>query len=37
VPESAHQPNESIAIDEMLMPFVRSIALTILVWCGWEA
>jgi acetylornithine deacetylase len=33
-PESAHQPDESISIDGMLMPFVRSIALTILYWCG---
>jgi acetylornithine deacetylase len=37
VPESAHQPNESISIDGMLMPFVRSIALTMLAWCGSEA
>jgi acetylornithine deacetylase len=36
-PESAHQPNESIAIDGSLMPFVKSIALTILAWCGEEA
>ena len=34
VPESAHQPNESISIDGMLIPFVKSIALTILAWCG---
>lgn len=34
VPESAHQPDESISIDSMLMPFVKSIALTILYWCG---
>jgi acetylornithine deacetylase len=37
VAESAHQPNESISIDGMLMPFVRSIALTMLTWCGWQA
>jgi acetylornithine deacetylase len=34
VPESAHQPDESISIDDMLMPFVKNIALTILYWCG---
>jgi acetylornithine deacetylase len=34
VPESAHQPNESISIDGMLMPFIKSIALTMLTWCG---
>ena len=34
VPESAHQPDESISIDGKLMPFVKSIALTILYWCG---
>jgi len=34
VPESAHQPDESISIDDMLMPFVKSIALAILYWCG---
>jgi acetylornithine deacetylase/succinyl-diaminopimelate desuccinylase-like protein len=34
LPESAHQPNESISIDGMLIPFVKSIALTMLAWCG---
>jgi acetylornithine deacetylase len=37
VPESAHQPNESISIDSMLIPFVKSIAVTMLTWCGVEA
>ena len=37
VPELAHQPDESISIDGMLMPFVKSIAVTMLNWCGVEA
>jgi len=34
VPESAHQPNESISIEGALLPFVKSIAATIITWCG---
>lgn len=37
VPEAAHQPDESISIDDKLIPFVKIIALTMLSWCGWEA
>jgi acetylornithine deacetylase len=37
VPEAAHQPNESVGIDTMLMPFVKCIGLTVLDWCGCEA
>lgn len=36
VAEGAHEPNESISIDGQLMPFVKTIALTMLEWCGWE-
>ncbi len=36
VAEGSHQPNESISIDERLMPFVKTIALAMLNWCGWE-
>lgn len=30
----AHQPNESILIDEHLIPFVKTLALLIYDWCG---
>lgn len=36
VAEGSHQPNESISIDDRLLPFVKTIALTMLNWCGWE-
>jgi acetylornithine deacetylase len=34
LPESAHQPNESISIDGVLLPFVKTVAATIITWCG---
>jgi acetylornithine deacetylase len=36
-PEAAHQPDESISIDDQLIPFVKILAVTMLNWCGWEA
>lgn len=36
VPESAHQPDESISIDGALLPFVKSIAAAVVLWCGCE-
>jgi acetylornithine deacetylase/succinyl-diaminopimelate desuccinylase-like protein len=33
---SAHEPNERIDIDEELIPFVKTVALAILDWCGYE-
>jgi acetylornithine deacetylase/succinyl-diaminopimelate desuccinylase-like protein len=30
----AHQPNESVLIDEHLIPFVKILALLIVDWCG---
>lgn len=32
----AHQPNESILIDEHFMPFIKTLALLIADWCGVE-
>jgi acetylornithine deacetylase len=37
VPEAAHQADESISIDDQLIPFVKILAVTMLKWCGWEA
>ena len=34
VPGAAHQPNESVLIDEHLIPFVKVLALLIVEWCG---
>jgi acetylornithine deacetylase len=34
VPGGAHQPNESVLIDEHLIPFVKVLALLIVDWCG---
>ena len=36
LPESAHQPDESISIDGALLPFVKTIAAAIVLWCGCE-
>jgi acetylornithine deacetylase/succinyl-diaminopimelate desuccinylase-like protein len=35
-PEGAHEANESILIDEHLIPFVKTLALLIVEWCGVE-
>lgn len=32
----AHEPNESVLIDEHLMPLVKTLALLIVSWCGYE-
>ena len=34
VPGAAHEPNESILIDEHLIPFVKTLASLIVDWCG---
>lgn len=34
VPGGAHQPNESILIDGDLIPFIKTLALLIVDWCG---
>lgn len=34
VPGGAHEPNESILIDEHLIPMVKILALVIVAWCG---
>jgi acetylornithine deacetylase len=36
-PEGAHEANESVLIDEHLIPFVKTLALLIIDWCGVEA
>ncbi|MCC6791378.1 MAG: M20/M25/M40 family metallo-hydrolase [Thermomicrobiales bacterium] len=36
VPGAAHEANESILIDEHLIPFVKTLALLIVDWCGVE-
>ncbi len=35
-PEGAHEANESVSIDEHLIPFVKTLALLIIDWCGVE-
>jgi hypothetical protein len=35
-PEGAHEANESVLIDEHLIPFVKTLALLIIDWCGVE-
>ena len=36
VPGAAHEANESVLIDEHLVPFVKTLALLIVDWCGVE-
>jgi hypothetical protein len=36
VPEGCHQIDESVSVEQQLLPFTKSLALSMLWWCGYE-